>query len=373
MKNAFGVILTGDMEAKMRELTRTRSVAALPVGGRYRIIDIILSNMTNIGVENVGVITQRNYHSLMDHLGSGKEWDLSRKRDGLFILPPYVSSANRGTYDGTLDALNSNINYLRRSSQKYVILTHSNLVYNVDFDDVIDQHVKTGADITLLYHRALGNERDEECKLSYVAMDQDGRVRDIEIRPFTPHYRDTLMEVYVMEKALLLYIVDMALAHGKKYLLDDVLQHQLHEYKVYGYKYEGYCAHVETINNYYHLNMDMLNSDIRHQIFGGDRPVYTKTKDEVPAKYGAESCVTNSLIADGCVVEGTVENCVLFRGVRIGKGAVVRNCILMQASDIGENCEADHVIMDKNAHLRANSRLIGTERFPIVVEKNMIV
>ena len=373
MKNAFGVILTGDSEAKMRELTRTRSIAALPVGGRYRIIDVLISNLINVGIENVGVITQRNYHSLMDHLGSGKEWDLSRKRDGLFILPPYVSSANRGTYDGTLDALRSNINYLRRSAQKYVILTNSNIIYNVDFDDVLRQHIRTGADITLLYNTVSTSAHDDECDLSYVAMDQDGRVRDLEITPFTPHYRDTLMEVFVMEKALLLYIVDMALAHGKKDFLRDVLQKQLHEYKVYGYHYQGYLAHVETMNNYYRFNMDLLNGEIRRQIFGGPRPVYTKIKDEVPARYGAESCVTNSLVADGCVVEGTVENSVLFRGVRVGKGAVVRNCILMQGSDIGENCEADHIIMDKNAHLRANSRLIGTERFPIVAEKNMIV
>ncbi len=369
LNNTFGIILTGAGDASLNELTRARSIAALPIAGRYRMIDVVLSNLVNAGIENVGVITQRNYHSIMDHLSSGKEWDLSRKRDGLFILPPYASSENRGTYTGLLDALRSNINYIRRSSQKYVLICGSDTLYNVDFNAMMEAHMQSKADITLLYHRS----HAPSVGMSYLGMDKDGRVDDIEIDPIMPRNQNVFVGTFLMEKALLLYMMDMALAHGKTDLLRDAIQNQLGLYRVYGYEAKGYLGVIDSVQSYFNVNMDLLNNDIRRSIFSGERPVYTKIKDEAPAKYEGEAQARNSLLADGCVIEGTVENCVLFRGVRIGRGAVVKNSIIMQASSIGDGCRLENVILDKNVHIRRDQNLMGTANFPVVVGKNMII
>ena len=373
MNDTFGLIITGENEPTMRELTRTRSVAAMPIAGRYRIIDILISNLVNADISNVGVITQRNYHSLMDHLGSGKEWDLSRKRDGLFILPPYVSSENTGTYTGVLDALRSNINYLRRSAQKYVLLTGSNTIYKVDFDKMYEAHIKSGADITVLYNHVDEHPAHPNPKLSYFDFDAEGRAIDMEIMPIMPTYHDVSMEVYLMEKDLLLSEFSMAIDRGRTEFERDIIQREMRNLKICGYKYEGYVARVDSIMSFFNCNMDMLNGSVRRQIFAGSRPVYTKVKDEVPAKYEIGAKASNSLVADGCIIEGTVENSILFRGVHVAKGAVVRNSIIMQAGSIGENCELDHVVLDKNVQVRRKQRLVGTENYPVVVGKNMII
>ncbi len=375
MKDAFGIIITGDSELRMSELTRSRSIAALPFGCRYRVIDLILSNMVHSGMTNVGIIAQKNYHSLMDHLESGKEWDLSRKRDGLFVLPPYVTRENTGSYTGMLDAIRSNMGYVRRSAQRYAVISGSHTLFNMCFDDMMDAHMKTGADITILYNVARFEAADDSSQSQrvYLDMDQNGRVRDIEIDPIMPRYQSLSMDVYIMEKSLLQYLVDTANAHGQTDFARDVLQKMYGDLRVFGYRYDGNVARIESVEAYYRFNMSLLEPSVRRQMLMGPHPVLTKVKDEVPARYEQGAEISNSLVADGCIIEGKVENSVLFRGVRVGKGCVVKDCILMQNSEIQDGAQLSYVITDKNAFIKRDRRLMGQPTYPVVIAKNSII
>ena len=352
MKDVFGLIYTSDeSDMRLRDLTRSRSIAAMPIGGRYRVIDVLLSNLVHSGVSNVGLITQRNYHSLMDHLESGKAWDLNRKRDGLFILPPYVS----------------------RASQRYALISGSSTVFNMKFDDMMAQHLATGADITILYNVPADDESNGDADRTHLKMDESGRVVDIEVTPHLNTYPNVSMDVYIMDKALLTYLVEVSAAHYRSDFVRDVLIKQLGELKIYGYKYDGYVSRIDSIASYYKLNMDMLDESIRTPLLYRPNPVYTKVKDEVPARYEAGAKAVNCLVADGCIIEGTVENSVLFRGVRVGKGAVVRNCILMQGVEVQDGAQLSNVISDKDAFIKRDRRIVGQESYPVVIEKNAVI
>lgn len=375
MKEAMGIIYTTKDDLSLRELTTHRPVAALPVAGRYRIVDFILSSLVNSGVRNVGVITQKNYNSLMDHLGAGKEWDLHTRNNGLFILPPYINDENGGEYSGVLEALRANFDYLRRSKQELVILTGSKSVFSASFEPMLRQHVESGADMTVMYSKAapgemyLSGAKNEAH--AYLKVEEDGRVSDVEINPNAASYDNMAMDVFVVKRTLLIYLVDQAFSHGQRDLysmLRDRIASGLLD--VRGYEYKGYHRRVETVKGYYRLNMDLLGSYYRKALFG-QSPVYTKERDEVPTVYGKNAEVKNSLIADGCVINGTVENCVIFRGVKIGSGCVIRNSIIMQDSYIEDSVELDHVILDKAVTMRANGRLIGQKQYPIVIGKNV--
>ncbi len=372
MKNVMGVIYTTKNDFAMRELTSTRSVAALPVVGRYRMIDFMLSNMVNSGVRNVGVIVQKNYHSLMDHLGSGQEWDLHTKTDGLFILPPFQTHENVGSYNGTLDALKSNIGYLRRSKQEYVVLTGSYGVFNTTYDDMMNQHMASGADITLMYTKSYSDTRIyslQQGSHAYFKLGEDNRVQDIEIGPNVPSYANFSMSVLVMKRTLLVHLIDQAVAHGMHDMHKDMLTYYVRTglLKIHGFEFKGYHRCIESISSYFHFNMDMLNYDMRKELFGV-RPVYTKVRDEVPVRYTKSAHAENCLVADGCIIEGTVINSVLFRGVRVRRGAVVKNSVIMQESDIQENVELQNVIFDKLVTVRSG-KLIGQAAYPIVIAK----
>ena len=378
MKDVMGLIYTSKNETSLRELTASRAVAALPVAGRYRMIDFMLSNMVNSGIRNVGVIMQKNYHSLMDHLGSGKEWDLHTRNDGLFILPPFLTRDNVGSYRGILDALHSNLTYLRRSTQEYVILTNSHTVLNTTFDDLLDFHEESRADITLVYARKNPEEIDETITLSprhvYLSVGEDGVLTDMEIGPTQPRTQNFYMDIMLLRRDTLLRIIDQAFAEGVNDINREILQRNVHNgpMRICGFEYKGYSHRVETINSYYSMNMDLLNSDIRRALFG-THPVYTKVHDEVPARYMEGAHAANSLVADGCVIEGTVENSILFRGVRVGKGAHIKNSILMQGDTIEAGVEIEHVILDKDVTVLSGSRLIAPKLYPIVVGKSKTV
>ncbi len=373
MKDTFGLIYTSQSDMCLRELTRSRSIAAMPFGGRYRVIDVLLSNMVHSGVTNVGLITQRNYHSLMDHLGSGKEWDLDRKRDGLFILPPFVTKDNTGAYTGLLDALRSNIGYIRRSAQRYVVISGSDIVFNTTFDALLEQHIRTKADITVMYNIPSEEELREQSDRTHLKMDEEGRITDVEYSPILHTYPAVSTNVYIMDKSLLMYLVEVSAAHYRTDFVRDVLMSQLQNLKIYGFKLEGYVKRIESIPSYYQLNMDMLDEQLRTSLLSKPNPVYTKVKDEVPARYEEGARVSNSLVADGCIVEGEVENSILFRGVRVGRGCKVQNCILMQGVEVQDGAQLSHVIADKSAFIKRDRRLMGQPSFPIVIEKNAVI
>ena len=375
MKNVMGIIYTNKDDLSLRELTNQRSVAALPLAGRYRVVDFILSSMVNSGVRNVGVIMQRNYRSLMDHLGSGKEWDLHTRNNGLFLLPPFVTQETGGEYLGVLDALRANFDYLRRSTQKLAILTNSNMVFNMNFEPMIRQHEQTDADITLLYTKV---RRDMELSSAskhthaFLNVGKDGRISDMEVNPNAANYDTMYMNVLLIKRTLLMHLVDGAAAHGEHDINRELIQPAIKSgsLKVYGYEFKGYYRRIETIKSYFRCNMDLLDYNVRQELFKKS-PVYTKTRDDVPAVYREGNNVKNSLVADGCVIEGSVENCVLFRGVHIGRNASVKNAIIMQDSEIEDSVELENVILDKNVTVRTHGRLIGQVQYPIVIGKNV--
>ena len=370
MKNVMGVIYTGEKDSFLRELTLLRAIAAIPVAGRFRVIDFLVSGMVNSGMRNVGVIMQKNYHSLMDHLGSGKEWDLHGKNDGLFILPPFLNAdENNGVYKGSIDALHSNLAYLSRSRQEYVLLTNSLIVYNANFNDAFEKFKASDADIMMFYTRNPAMQRANYG--AYLDVAEDGMIRDVEVDPTKPKYENTSMDVFIMKKSLLLELVDTGAAHRYHELLGDIILRSVRDngMKVMGYEYTDLCYRLDSVENYLKFNMDCLDPDIRHQLFPEDRPVYTKVRDQLAARYMENANVINSMVADGSMINGTVEHSVLFRGVKIGKGAHVKNCIIMQDGVIEDGVYLENCILDKNVFIKAGEKVIGTKYYPVCVDK----
>jgi glucose-1-phosphate adenylyltransferase len=328
--------------------------------------------MVNSGVRNVGVIMQKNYHSLMDHLGSGKEWDLHGKRDGLYILPPFLTRENVGVYSGSLDALRSNMNYLRRSRQDYVLFTNSLILYNPKLNEMFDQ-LDDSCDAVMMYTKDPAMQRPEYG--TYFDVNENGFITDVEIDPTKPRYENTSMDALLISKSLLIDLIDRGVAHGYHDLMRDVMQRMICDagLKVKGYEYKDICFRLDSVQNYFKLNMALLDGDTSEKLFAEDRPVYTKVRDEMPARYTEHAKIINSMVADGCIIDGTVEHSVLFRGVKIAEGASVKNCILMQDCVIEEGVHLENCILDKQATIKRNGKLIGPSSYPIVISKNMVI
>jgi glucose-1-phosphate adenylyltransferase, GlgD subunit len=373
MRDTMGIIYTGDSNISLQELTSRRSVAALPFGGRYRVIDFTLSNMVNSGIINVGLITQNNYHSLIDHLDSGKQWDLDRKSGGLFILPPYVSSVNTGWYRGEIEAFHSNMSYIRRSPQKYMVISGSTMICNFNYEEALEFHKENNADITMIYKQEPNESQKELSRHILLQTDEQNRVWDIAVKPSTPASDKVFMEMYIIEKQLFEYLVEENAARGLYDLNQDIFIKNKDKLKILGYPYEGYLAKIDSIKSYYEQNIELLNQDNYNELFQNAGKIYTKIKDSVPAKYGENAVAANSLIADGCVIEGQVENCILFRGVKIGKDTIVKNSIIMQDSEIQDKAVLENVILDKQVIVRKGKHLIGQESYPVVIRKNAVI
>ncbi len=371
MKDMMGIIFSGSNETNLNELTERRSISALPFGGRYRLIDFILSNMVNSGMVKIGVMTQINYFSLMDHLGSGAAWDLNRKHHGLFILPPYIRGM---TYvsAGNIDQLYGVLSFLRRGREQYVLLASGNIVCNMTFMEALDQHIETKSDITLIYNEVEKNENNLITG-TICEIDDNKHITRIEQNPRVPKTNYVGMDMFIIDRLLLIDMIEEAYAVGAHDFFRDVVLSNINKLNIHGYKFDGFVGRVESIKSYYENNMHMLQKDVRHELFESEDLIYTKVKDQGPTHFGCNSSATNCLIADGCKINGIVENSIIFRGVNIENGAVVKDSIVMQNSVIEENCELENVVIDKECTLRQGKRLIGQPNYPVILPKKTLI
>ncbi|WP_160724091.1 sugar phosphate nucleotidyltransferase [Bacillus sp. USDA818B3_A] len=331
-RKLLGVIDATTYHEDLEDLLVHRSLAALPFGGRYRIIDFVLSNMVNSGIRSVAIFPKMQYRSLMDHLGSGKNWDLNRKRDGLFFFPSAIVDSDVNKI-GSFEHFAANLDYFYRSTQEYAIISNCNTIVNMNFRPILEWHNEAKCDITEIRH-------------------QDGRS----------------MEMYLIKTSQLIKLIETRNETGYTCMKDVVTDHS-HDYSICHYEYTGYAAIIDSIDSYFTTSMKLLDPNVWKQVFLKDQPIITKVKDEPPTKYVHESEVKNAMIANGCHISGTVENSIVARGVKIGKGAVIKNCIIMQKCQIEDNCYLDSVILDKDVKVEAGTYLEGTAQNPYVIRK----
>jgi glucose-1-phosphate adenylyltransferase len=330
IKNLLGVIDATTYREATSDLTINRSMAAIPFAGRYRLVDFVLSNMVNSGIESVAIFPRYQYRSLMDHIGSGKQWDLNRKRDGLFFFP-----SSNFEEEGSFKQFQNHMDYFYRSTQKYTLISNSYTVCNIDYNKILKRHIEAECDITEVRH--LGKSLD----------------------------------MYIVETSLLIDLITNQ-DHTGYYSIQDVVRDHKHNYKICDYEYRGYVKVIDSIEKYYTHSLELLNPSVWKQLFLQYNPIYTKVKDEPPTKYTKDAIVKNSMIANGCVIEGHVENSIISRGVKVGKGTIIKNSIIMQKSVIGTNCVLDSVVFDKDVRVENNVSLQGSKISPYVVRKGTL-
>ena len=374
--NALGIIFPNSYDSLVPELVAERLMASIPFAGRYRMVDFVLSSMVNAGIDNISVIVRKNYHSLMDHLGSGREWDLTRKNGGLNIVPPFAEKTVK-VYNGRVEALASILDFLKDQKEKYVIMSEANLAANFDFKAMLNAHIESGADVTLAYAQeeipeGLIKPFDVNKDLYYTLDIEDGRVREIQINPEEPGIQNLSLNIYIIERELLISQISAAFVRGYVYFERDILAPQLDKLNVRGYKFGGYIARISSIKSYFDENMKLLDEENLDALFGCNH-IYTKIRDDNPTRYIKGAKAKNIMAADGCIIEGEVENSVLFRGVRVGKGAKVKNCVLMQDTVIEPGVNVEYIISDKNVTITADKEIKGTDSFPVYVAKYQVV
>lgn len=371
MGNVLGLVFANMHDTTLGDMTKNRTMGSVMFGGRYRLIDFPLSNMVNSGISEVGVITKSNYQSLLDHLGSAREWDLARKKGGLYILPPF-GNVESTLYRGRIEALYGAMSFIKHSRAKYVILSDCDVVTNIDYKPIVAAHIESGADITAVAHT--GVYSSDDIKTSTVFnIDADKNVTSVLINPDISGTCTTSLNVFVMSMDFLIETVNDAMARGNVSFERNILQEKCRELKIKIYEYDNYFSKLNSPESYFKSNMALLEPENARKLFVPKRSIYTKVSDNAPVKYDLDSKVSNSLIADGCIIEGEVENSVLFRGVKVGKGAKVKNCILMQGTVVGDNAELSYLITDKNVSICENHILTSSPQYPMYVGKGASV
>lgn len=371
INNAIGILFASDSEVHMNELTIHRTSASLPFGGRYRMIDFALSNLVNCGISTIGIVTRNNYNSLMDHIRMGRDWDLNRKNSGITVFPPFVFNTMRDIYKGKVEAIYGLKNYMiSQKKAEYVVLANTNVICNIDVEEIIEEHIKRGADITMLTKKSA----EVNPRKQLITATPDGRVTDMRFAVIGSKDEQLVnTQIYVVKKDLLINLAENAYARGLLDFEKDILLKQLEELKIYSHEILSFAAAIDDIPGYYKNSMALLNEDIRQDLFYGKGTISTKVKDSVPTRYLENAKVSNSLIADGCVIDGTVENSILFRGVHVEKGAVVKNSVIMEKGVVSEKATISYTITDKNVIIQPERHLSGYESYPIVIVKNKIV
>lgn len=365
-----GIVFANSGDSFLKKLTAKRSMASVPFGARYRLIDFALSNLVNADINTVGIITKENYRSLMDHVGNGVHWELDRKNGGLYLFPPYLTSGVK-KYNGTVDALYGIREFISRCQSEYFVICHTDVLANIDISAAVEEHIAQEADITLLYKKSAAVTESTDNLV--LALDSCNKVTGIDFDVSVGKQAAYGLGVTIINRHLLLELIEKAYEEDLTDFFADVLAKKVRQFKVIGFEHKEYAAFLKSADSYYQASMDLLDADVRRQLFNRSRPIYTKTRDDMPTRYGTKAEVKNCIIADGCVIEGTVRNSILFRGVKIERGASVENCILMQETSIGADSQLNYVVSDKNAAVGKGMVLKGTQQKHFFIKKNEIV
>jgi glucose-1-phosphate adenylyltransferase len=374
---AVGLIFSNIHDNSIPELTRMRTIGSVPFGGRYRLIDFALSSMVNSGISKIGVVTHNNYQSLIDHLGNGKDWDLARRSGGIKILPPYISAfenaASNKYYSSRLEALMGTVNFFNRCTEDYVVMSDCDVICNIDLNKVIEQHAATDADITFITKKMTLTPSKHET-IVLVENDEEGNLTEMSEKKNTGGDARVYINMMVMRRDYLLNVLDNAIGRGYRSFLRDIIQHNIGKANYRIYDYEGFYAHIGSMEGYFDCSMQLLDGSVRERLFGiKNRPVLTKIRNSAPTRYCSGAKVSNSVVAEGCVIEGVVENSIIFRGVHVGPGAVVKNCVLFQDTYVCPGAQLNCVIADKNVMIKDKRVLSGCENMPFYIGKNTSV
>lgn len=364
MERIAGIINLDHEQDGLDELTYFRCGAAVPFAGRYRMIDFAISNMINSKIESIAVFARRKYRSLMDHLEHGKAWDLDHKRGGLFILPPDWNDPT-DISRGDLQHFHNNMDFIHRTLADYILVTGSLNICNIDFQDVVKEHKQSNADVTVIYKKV--DKLYPEHRLAHkLTLDENNRVTAIHNEQKN---KNVYMEMYLVKKNYISMLIEECIAHGYSNLFLHAIKAKLPNIHIHAYEYKGVHALINSVESYYRNSAMLLNEEEYEALFKEDSPIFTKVKDEAPAKYLQDAIVNNTLVANGCVISGQVEDSILFRGVKVGKGAVIKNSIIMQRCDIDSDAVLENVILDKDCKISSGRRLVGAKEKPFIVAK----
>lgn len=367
---AMGIILAGGgaKQSRMGELAGRRAVAAMPIAGSYRSIDFSLSNMTNSHIQKVAVLTQDNARSLNEHLSSSKWWDFGRKQGGLYVFTPTRTAENSDWYRGTADSIAQNLEFLKDSHEPYVVIASGDCVYKMDYNKVLEYHIEKKADITVVC-KEFGNEVNVE-RFGCVKADEDGRIREFEEKPVKASSHTISCGIYVIRRRQLIEMIEKAAGEGRYDFVNDILIRYKDVKRIYAYKMTDYWKNISTVQDYYDTNMDFLKPDIRNYFFKQYPDIYSKIDDLPPAKYNVGVQVRNSLISSGSIINGEVENSVIFKKVFVGNNCTIKNSIILNDVYIGDNTHIENCIVESRDTIRANSFHKGEDGIKVVVEKN---
>ena len=365
---AVGIILAGGNNNKMRELTQRRAVAAMPIAGSYRAIDFALSNMSNSHIQKVAVLTQYNARSLNEHLNSSKWWDFGRKQGGLYVFTPTITADNGYWYRGTADAIYQNLDFLKRCHEPYVIITSGDAVYKMDYNKVLEYHIAKKADITVVCRDL--DQGEDATRFGILKMNENMRIEDFEEKPMVANSNTISTGIYIIRRRQLIDLIEHSAEEDRYDFVTDILIRYKNLKKIYGYKIKDYWSNISTAEAYYRTNMAFLQPEIRNYFFRQGPEIKTKIDDLPPAKYNPGAVVKNSLVASGCIINGTVENSVLFKDVYIGNNCVIRNSVILNDVYIGDNTHIENCIVESRDTIRANSDYRSEDGIRIVVEEN---
>ena len=364
---AIGIILAGGNNNKMRELSNKRAIAAMPIAGSYRSIDFALSNMSNSHIQKVAVLTQYNARSLNEHLMSSKWWDFGRKQGGLYVFTPTVTADNSWWYRGTADAIYQNLSFLKNSHEPYVVIASGDGIYKLDYNKVLEYHISKRADVTVV---CTDKYEDDVTRFGVLKMNADGRIEEFDEKPMISDSHTISTGIYVLRRRQLIEMIEKCAQEDRHDFVTDILIRYKNLKRIYGYNIDSYWNNISTVEAYYKTNMDFLKPDVRNYFFKQEPLIRTKIDDLPPAKYNPGAKVKNSLVASGCIINGTVENSVLFKKVFVGNNCVIKNSVILNDVYLGDNTHIENCVVESRDTIRANSCHIGEDGIKVVVEKN---